>query len=351
MGAGAAGRRSRAAASLLFVRRTKTMKVLVLGASGHIGNAVVRALLDRYDEVTACSRATVPSPNLTGLPVNYSPGDADQPGQFDKWIAGHDVVVDAAAPYPIGLTSVISPVGKDPIADAERRTRWLVDAVARHNSRLAYVSSFVTLVRPHTEMQQLQAQMIRFTHPYLDVKELIEEQLLDARRYGLRAVIVNPTYCIGPWDLRDRRLCPIPLLLCGEVPASTSQMLKVIDVRDVAAALLAALDAERYGEPLLLSAYDISAQQLYSMICELGSAPPPRFSAPSALALTGLYWVESLLGAIGGKTPLPSGGMITATAFDYLDRANALVELGVTPRPLSGTIGDAIRWYRAIGYC
>jgi dihydroflavonol-4-reductase len=327
------------------------MKALVLGASGHIGNAVVRALLDRNDEVTACSRATVPPPNLTGLAVNYSPGDADQPGQLNRWIAGHDLVVDAAAPYPIGFTSVLGPLGKDPIADADRRTRWLLDAVAKHNARLAYVSSFVTLVRPRTHAQQLQAQMIRFTHPYLDVKELIEAQILDAQRRGLHAVIVNPTYCIGPWDLRDRRLCPIPLLLSGEIPASSSQMLKVIDVRDVAAALLAALDAERYGEPLLLSAYDISAHQFYSMICELGGAPPPRFSAPSALALTGLYLVESLLGAFGRQTPLPSGGMITATAFGYLDRASALPELGVTPRPLSGTVGDAIGWYRAIGYC
>jgi len=347
----AGGGRGHTAASLLFAHRTKTMKVLVLGASGHIGNAVVRALLDRNDEVTACSRATFPPPNLAGLAVNYSPGDADQPGQFDKWIAGHDVVVDAAAPYPIAFTSIVSTVAKDPIADADRRTRWLLDAIAKHNARLAYVSSFVTLVRPRTPAQQLRAQMIRFIHPYLDVKELIEEQIRDARRYGLRAVIVNPTYCIGPWDLRDRRLCPIPLLLCGEVPASTSQMLKVIDVRDVAAALLAALDAERYGEPLLLSAYDISAHQLYSTICELGGVPPPRFLAPNALALTGLYWMESLLGAIGRKSPLPSGGMITATAFDFLECANALAQLGVTPRPLSTTLMDSIGWYRTIGYC
>jgi hypothetical protein len=28
-----------------------------------------------------------------------------------------------------------------------------------------------------------------------------------------------------------------------------------------------------------------------------------------------------------------------------------LSELGITPRPLSETIVDAINWYRQIGYC
>ncbi len=142
--------------------------------------------------------------------------------------------------------------------------------------------------------------------------------MLDASRRGLPVVIANPTYCLGPWDLRDRQLCTIPLLLRGEIPSSITQTLNVIDVRDVAAAIGAALDTERYGEPIQMSGHDISTEELYSSICELGGVPRPRISTATTFALAGAYSMELMLGMIGEKTRLPSGGMMMATLFDYM---------------------------------
>jgi dihydroflavonol-4-reductase len=328
------------------------MKALVIGASGHIGSAIVRALLDRGDEVTACGRRTTPPANLEGLPISYVPGDAETPGQLDKWIEGHQLVVEAAAPYPLGVFTVGIGTGSDPIFAAERRTRALRTAVSRHNARLIFVSSCVTLARPRTAAQQMHDRRIRMAHPYFEVKELTESQIVDAAQRGLPAVIVNPTYCLGPWDLRDRMLCTIPPVLRGEIPISINQMLNVIDVRDVAAASLAALDKERYGKPILLGAHDILTNDLYSLICEVGGvSPPPRYSVPPSWAIVGSYFMELTFGVMGRKPILPSGGMMMATTFDYLDRTDSLRELGVAPHPLSQTIADAIRWYRQIKYC
>jgi dihydroflavonol-4-reductase len=333
------------------VARRSTIKALVIGASGHLGNAIVRALLDRNYRVTACGRRKVVPANLRELPVRYAQGDTETPGQFDEWIAGHDLVVDAAAPYPLNAFSPVGEAGNDPITYAERRTRRLLDAVLRHKARLAYVGSFVTLVSPRTSAQRFQHQMMRLAHPYFEVKELIESQMLDASRRGLTVVIANPTYCLGPWDLHDRRLCTIPLLLRGDIPSSISQMLNVIDVRDVAAGIVAALDAERYGEPILMSGQDISTDDLYSQICQLGGVLKPRIPTATGVALAGAYAMELALGTIGERTPLPAGGMMMATLFDYMVSGRKLEKLGVTPRPLSETIVDAIKWYRRIGYC
>ncbi len=327
------------------------MKALVIGASGHVGNAITRALLDRKWEVTACGRRPAPPLNLSGLPVTYLRGDADAPGQLDKWIPGHDLVVDGAAPYPMSLVFPGREPEQDPFVAAEARTRRLVDAVSRHDARLAYVGSFVTLVSPRTEAQRLRERAIRLTLPYSEVKELIEDQILDAGRRGLRAIIINPTYCLGPWDLHDRRVCTIPLLLCGEIPGSISQMLNVIDIRDVSAGLMAAIDGERYGKPLLMAGHDISTRDLYALICAMGGVPMPRFATATSLAAFGSYWTEVVFSMFGQQTPIISAGMMMATAFDYLDRTDTLQELGITARPLSETIMDAIRWYREIGYC
>ena len=331
--------------------RRSTSKALVIGASGHLGNAIVRALLDRKYEVTACGRRRRPAANLSGLPVRYSAGDTETPGQFEKWIAGHDLVVDAAAPYPLDVFSPVGEAGKDPIAYAERRTRRLLDAVSRHKARLVYVGSFVTLVRPATNAQRLRHQVMRLVHPYFQVKELIESQILDASRSGVPIVIASPTYCLGPWDLRNRQLCTIPLLLSGEIPTSITQMLNVVDVRDVAAAIVAALDQSRYGDPLQMSAHNISTGELYSLICEIGGVPRPPFSTAAPLALAGAYAFELMLGTIGEKTRLPAGGMMMASMFDYMAPAQHLQELGVIPRRLADSVSDAIKWYRQIGYC
>jgi dihydroflavonol-4-reductase len=333
------------------VARRSTIKALVIGASGHLGNAVVRHLVDRNYRVTACGRRSTQPANLSGLQVRYLSGDAETEGQLDKWIAGHDLIVDAAAPYPLNVFSPVSEFGKDPITHAERRTRVLVDAVSRHKARLVYVGSVVTLVKPGTRAQRFQYEMMRLAHPYFEVKELIESQMVDASRRGLPIVIANPTYCLGPWDLHDRHFCTIPLLLSGEIPSSITQVLNVIDVRDVAAAIGAALDAEYYGKPIQMSGHNISTEGLYSMICELGGVPSPRITTASSLALAGAYAMELMLGAAGEQTRLPSGGMMMAALFDYMVASKDLEELGVTPRPLSETIVDAIKWYRQIGYC
>lgn len=328
-----------------------SIRVVVIGATGHLGNAIARAFLDRGCEVTACGRRNPPPPNLAALPVRYAPGDADTPGQFEKWIAGHDLVVDAASPYPLEAFPAPGRADDSPIFHAERRTRWLLESVYKHGARLSYVSTCYTLARPHTTQERLHSQIMRLTHPYLEVKTHIESEIVNAARQGLRAVIVNPTYCLGPWDARNPRFCVIPMLLLGQLPACTTQTLNVIDVRDMASGLLAAIDAERYGHPILLGAHKIAQNELYSMICDLGHVTRPRLSIAPPLASGVALMGEALMAMIGREAP-PLSGMITiASAFDFLPPSNALAELGITPRPLSETLTDAICWYREVGFC
>ena len=323
----------------------------MIGAGGHVGNAITRALLAAGWSVSACGRRVDPPLNLRELPVNYLSGDADAPGQLDRWLPGHDLVVDGAAPYPMDLIFPGLEPKQDPFAAAEIRTSRIIDAVLRHDAVLAYIGSFVSLVTPGTPAQRLRAQMIRLTLPYFEVKELIESRLLDACRSGLRGILLNPTYCLGPWDLHDRRVCTIPLLLSREIPGWIAQMLNVIDVRDLAEAALRAIETKRYGEPLLMTAHTISTYDFYSLVCQIGGVATPPIASSATLAMVGSYLMELVYSMLGEQTPIISAGMMMATAVDYLQADSALNALGITPRPLTDTIKDAITWYRTIGYC
>lgn len=323
------------------------MRVLVLGATGHIGNAVVRECLSQGYSVTAVSRRKEPARNLVGLPVYYLSGDIGTPGQLDAWVPGHDVVVDAAAPYSVYL----SPAGSDPLWDAARRTDTLLTSVQKHNARLAYVSSFTTLARPRDTVAAWQVQFQRMLHPYFAVKELIESRVLTAAQQGLPTVIVNPTTCLGPWDMKARELCFVPRLLRGGIPAAVNHLINVLDVRDVARGLVAALQAERYGEPILLTGHTIPCAALFSWICGLGGAQPPRISVPPLLSLFASYSAELLLAWLGQRSLLPSLAVMLACEQDWLVPSTAQHDLGVASRPLSETLSDTIQWYRSLGYC
>ena len=318
------------------------MKVLVLGAAGHIGNAMIRALLDRGYEVSAAGRRDF-APNLKDLPIRYLRGDQNLPGQFDRWIEGHEIVVDAAAPYPVDLY--------DRCERASRRTAMLLDAARRHDIILGFVSSFTTLRRSTSKLEEYPSQLAKGLHPYFATKQLVEDLVMEAVGRGLRVAIVNPTMCFGPWDFHDRDLCLVPRLLCGEVPGFALHNLNVIDVREVASGMIAAIESRRFGERLLFSGHNISTQMLFRWICEIGCAEPPTFSAPSWMAVVAGYLAEAVLGYPSGETALKSLAPMLVYQHEWMPPSMALLDLGVRVRPLSETLQDSVSWYRSIGYC
>ncbi len=224
------------------------MKALVLGATGRIGNAIVRELLNQGAAVSAVSRRVQPPENLIDLDLDYRSGDANRPGQIESWVAGHELVVDAAAPYHLWLFQDAPSAAR--LASAERQLSALLESVARHNCAFALVGSQATDDRQRPMLGRAQARILRLLHPYFELKRRMESKIRRAMRDGLRAVIVSPTFCIGPGDISDPDLAFIPMTVNGALPATNSHALNVMDVRDVAALLAAAVAKSAFGSTI-----------------------------------------------------------------------------------------------------
>ncbi len=324
---------------------------IVLGATGHIGCAIARHLIDCGYAVTAATRQRQLPANLNGLDIAIASGDADHPGQLSAWIAGHDVVLDAAAPYPIQLFCPTIPAESRPLDYAKERTRALLEAARIHRARLVLVSSFVTLPRPSNPWQALRSRMARAAHPYFAVKSLVESLVLQAARAGLPAAVINPTMCLGPWDMKPVEQCLVPQLLRGQVMATATDTVNVVDVREVARVAVAAIEGQRTGVPIAVTGHNVRIDALMAAICQLGDVRPPRSSVPTTLGALMAYWTEAAFALSGRPSPYPSLvpmllGESYPMALGYEQR-----ELGVMPRPLEDTLRAAMDWYRAIGYC
>ncbi|MDZ7591785.1 MAG: NAD(P)H-binding protein [Rubrivivax sp.] len=334
--------------------RAPPRRALVLGATGHIGQAIVHELLAQGWQVTATTRQSQPEA-LAGLGphLTVARGDADRPGQLAAWVPGHDAVFDAAAPYPVHLFVTSGDTAQAPLAQARQRTAALLDAVGRAGAVLAYVSSFTTLPRPADEgpLGALEAWARRRLHPYFAVKAAMEAMVLQAAGAGLPAAVLNPSACLGPWDRRPRELCVVPLLAAGQVPALVRQPLNVIDVRDVARAARLALEQRLFGQPIALAGHDSRSDQLAAQVCRLAGVAAPRRRWPARLVAGGMLSIEAGWAMLGWPSPVPALGSLLVLEGHAMPPSEAQRRLGVLPRPLADTLRDALAWYRRIGYC
>lgn len=317
--------------------------VLVLGATGHIGQAVVRELLSQGRRVTAASRQTAPA-NLAGLDVSIATGDHEKPGQLDEWVCGHELVIDAAAPYPLGVSALNGPGQPSVFDSARRRTRALLDAVARHGSRLAFVSSFTTLPRPEQGPFAVEAEMRRRIYPYFTVKAEMEEMVRAAAEAGLPAVIVNPTACLGPWEARCSDSSLVYQALTRRLPVVSRDLVNVVDVRDVAVGVLRAVEARRYAKPIALCGHNIGLADLVRRLCELGGTPAPPLSADARTTALFAFWIDSAYAFMGRPAPMAvRAAPLIADAWP-MEVGGEQQALGVHPRPLDETLRASVLW-------
>ena len=327
--------------------------ILVLGASGLIGNAIVRELIQQGHGVTGtCRRPHNTVRNLDGLSLRMVQGDVDTPGCLDAWIEGHDVVVDAAAPYPLHLMYTSDGSEKPTLHNAKRRTDALISGLQRHDAKLVHVSTLLARPSdPGTGLSSLQRRMMRVIHPYFLIKSAIEERLIQARDEMPGVVIIQPSACLGPYDIKPREQCLIPKLASGEVFMAISHKMNVIDTRDLAAGIAAAINGGCYGKTLQLTGNNTSTDELLAEIETVSGVPAPRLRYPAALGVLPSYWAELMWATVGRPSPLPSLLPTLICEQSWMKTGDQQQAMGIVPRPLNETMRDSIRWYQDLGYC
>jgi dihydroflavonol-4-reductase len=322
------------------------VKAIVLGAGGHIGNAIVRKLCQRDWHVTAATRNGHTTRSLNGLPVVLAAGEFSTPAQADALIESHDLVIDAAAPY--ALHNPRQHV-ENQSGDPYWRLEQLLNASHRGGARFAYISSFATLIRQRSMLDNARRALLEEAHPYFALKARLEAQVLARRGSTLRAVVVNPTACLGPWDPKPLPLCFLPLLLNGFAPASSNHPINIIDVRDLAALTIEAVEQHVYYTPIALCGHNMTVDSLASLACRIERLSPPQRQLPAELAALSAYTNERLAEAGISPLPYPSLGMLLLLEQRWVEPSATQRELGVKLTPASRTIVDAIDWYKERG--
>ena len=221
--------------------------------------------------------------------------------------------------------------------------------------RVVYTSSLTTIGRPRYPdriADERDHYVLGSTGaPYLEAKAAME---LEAYRFvaqGLPIVIVCPTACFGPGDVKPTSGVALLAVAHGQVPAYVTGEINVVDVRDVAASQVAAAERGRPGERYILGGANVAIKALLDEAAAAAGVAPPRVGLPRGL-------VTALGGALAKPAsllPFPAAkylatGVEQIALAQPLSSAKAERDLGHTHRPLRATLDESIAWFREHGY-
>lgn len=327
------------------------MTTLVTGATGFVGSAVLRKLLQRGHQVRALVRPTADRRNLEDVAAEVATGDLTDRASLDRAMRGCDTVFHVAADYRLWV-----PDPARMFAINVEGTRHIMEAAGAAGARrIVYTSSVATLgtskdSTPATEdTVATAADMIGAYKRSKHAAEALVREMVAG--HGLPAVIVHPSTPIGP---RDVKPTPTGRLVVeaasGRMPAFVDTGLNVVHVDDVADGHVLALEHGRIGRHYILGGDDLTLGQILSIVAEITGRPAPRLKLPHGAILPFAALAE-LWAKVGGGEPFATReGVKMARKKMFYSSARAIQELDYRPRPAREAIANAIAWFREHGY-
>jgi dihydroflavonol-4-reductase len=323
--------------------------ILVTGATGFVGAALVRQLLGAGQPVRILRRSASPLDLLgdAAARVEHATGDVADRDALDAALRGVTHVYHVAAAVAFG--------GR---RDAERLhavnvrgTAAVVNACLDAGvARLAHTSSIAALGRPEQPGAVIDEATpwtdSRANTAYAVSKRLAEREVQRGVAEGLDAVIVNPAVVFGPGRRGENTMALVERVAAGRVPAAPPGGTAVVDVEDVAAGLRAAMAHGATGERYILSAANLPWTEILGTLADALGAPRPR-RVLSPRTLLALGWLGEAWARLPGTTPgLARETARSGTLTVRYSHAKAVEALGLSFRPFEETaarIASALR--------
>ncbi len=319
--------------------------VLVTGASGFLGKHLVRLLLDsdREARIRVFSRGPFPQAEADKGRVEAVRGD----------IADADAVNAAVAGCPriYHLAGVVERSPADPWMAYRTHvegTRNVCEAMRRHGAeRCVAVSSSGTIAvgktpEPANENSPYTHEIVKRWPYYLSKIYQEKQALWHYRRHKTPIVIVNPSLLLGPGDDRGSSTDDVRLFLAGQIQALPTGGLNLVDARDAAAGIAAAMEKGRLGERYLLGGENLTFHEWIRLTARLSGVAAPKFMLPEAAARAGAALLRKLYPLWGGKFEPDDESIRMSSLFWYCDTSKARRELGFAARPTEETMRDTI---------
>ena len=330
-------------------------KVLVTGATGYIGLHCIHQLLnqgyavngsirspERKDEIfEALKNHNTPTDNLKLFIFNLSEDDG-----WDEGMEGCDYVLHVASPIALESQSEDFFV-KPAVAGVKRALKF----AKKHNVKKVVLTSSVAAIFHGMELKEYydETDWSDPENPSIDhyskSKTLAERaawDFIESEGNPFEFTVINPALVIGPTvsgDLGESNKAS-QMVATGKMPVAVPLQFGYVDVRDVAAAhILAMQNPSSNGERFALAEKDLWYKDVSKLLRENGFDKAPKISVPT--------WVAKIIANFSKELKL---------ALPYLGRVRSVKNtskakdiLGWNPRPAEESILELANQIKEMG--
>ena len=288
------------------------MKCVVTGASGHIGNVLVRDLINKKYEVKAFVLKNENVDYLKKLNVEICYGDVRDLESLKNAFRGADIVFHLAGIIDIGTVN----------------------------------KKFITEI---TEFSENKVKGLYAKTKAMATKYLLENVSQDLEN-NPEIIIVHPSGVIGPFEYIPSNLGQL-VIDCSnkKIGAYLEGGYNFVDVRDVANGIVLAAEKGKNGECYILAGHKVSVKELMLEIEKYTKVKMPAFKIARWFAYATGFLSEIYYKIVKQKPLFTSYAVYTLGTNCNFSNEKAKKELGYTIRPIDETIKDTIDWFREMG--
>lgn len=320
------------------------MKVLVTGANGHIGANVCRELLAQGHEVRAFVRAQADVRGLEGLDVEIVHGDVMQLDTLTPAAQGCDKVIHLAAVY-----KTIAETAEEIVEPAVQGSRNIFEAAKSAGiDRIVYTSSIASIgfSDSPTQMRNGDDWNDDAQNPYYVAKtqsEKVAQQLsLD---YNIELIVLCPAIVLGAHDYRVTPSNQLVMDWVNGIGQTYVGGLNLVDVRDVAAAHVAALTKGENRKRYIIGGENIDVKAVGKLLKSICGVKPLHLPTPRSLTLVFASIVEKVSRLIGVK-PLFTRDLVFEVVgrYGYYDCSETYRTFDIKPHTARESLSASLSW-------
>jgi dihydroflavonol-4-reductase len=327
------------------------IKVLITGGNGFLGSNAARELFRRGYEVKLMMRPSADRRIVSDIPCEIYDGDISDAADVLNAVKGCDYVVHTAS-----VTRQWGVDFKEYEAINVKGTINVVNACLLQGvKKLIHISTANTIGHGDKDKPANELNSFRLAHlssGYISSKYIAQQYVLEqVANRGLPAVIINPTFMIGPHDAKPSSGKIILHGMNKRVVFYPPGGKNFVHINDVCTGIANALETGKIGDCYLLAGENLSYKDFFNLLNEVSGQDPVMVRIPRVvLKMIGI--MGTLLG-IWSKTSvkLNYSSAYMLCLYNYYSGKKSERELMVRYTSTEKAVNSALSWFRENNYC